>query len=150
VRFGDQIVIDDGLVNGSAAHHRLAGVRGDAVRAVGIPVSLRVRDDPGIGLLSGVDRVADMTFDGSLLFAVDLAAHRRRLRRAGPERAHRRREMAVLIVSGLTVAFSVPLYASFRTGTAAMQFVAACAVDFDHSFGVLHRGGRHFDALIRC
>jgi len=28
-----------------------------------------------------------------------------------------------LIVSGLTLAFSVPLYASFRTGTAAMQFV---------------------------
>jgi NADH-quinone oxidoreductase subunit M len=28
-----------------------------------------------------------------------------------------------LIVSGLTLAFSVPLYASFKTGTAAMQFV---------------------------
>jgi NADH-quinone oxidoreductase subunit M len=28
-----------------------------------------------------------------------------------------------LIVSGLTLVFSVPLYASFRTGTAAMQFV---------------------------
>src|SRR5580704_8878489 len=100
----------------------MAGFR-DALRAVGISLPLCVRDDLGIGLLSAVDPMANMMFDGRLLsvliwlpivgsFAVLAFADRIAVAK-----------WVSLVVSGLTLVFSVPLYASFRTGTAAMQFV---------------------------
>ena len=58
-RCGDQMLIDDGLVNGSARTGRLVRL-GDALRAVGIPVSLRVRNDSRLGLSAAVADMADL------------------------------------------------------------------------------------------
>jgi len=77
----------------------------------------------GLALLSTVDPMANMMFDGRLLsvliwlpiaggFVVLALSDRLAVAK-----------WVSLIVSGLTLAFSVPLYASFKTGTAAMQFV---------------------------
>ncbi len=92
------------------AHRRLAGL-GDALRAVGISVSLRVRDDPRIGLAAAVADLAPMMFSGSLAVAIDLAAHRRRLRRAGSGRSRRRsRNGCPWSLAALALLLSVPLW----------------------------------------
>ena len=126
-------------------HRRLAGI-GDALRAVGVPVPLRVRDDPGAGLLPGVAAMANMMFGGHLLslliwlpivggFAV-LTLN---------ERVAAAKWLS-LIVSGLSLRLSVPLFALVQDRHGRDAIHRARALDFDHSFGVLHRGGRHLDA----
>ena len=94
-RFGDQALIDNGLVNGSARTGGLVEL-GDALRAVGLPVSLCLRHDPRPGLAAAVADLAPMMFGRSFAVDLDLAAHRRRLRRARlGQPAEMRRKMVV-------------------------------------------------------
>jgi NADH:ubiquinone oxidoreductase subunit 5 (subunit L)/multisubunit Na+/H+ antiporter MnhA subunit len=64
--YGDEVVIDGAAVNGSA---RLVGwfSLGDALCAVRLSLSLRVRDDPRTGLAAAVAPLANLMFGGHLL-----------------------------------------------------------------------------------
>src|ERR1700729_68600 len=104
------------------AQRRLAGI-GDALRAVGIPVSLRVCDDPRIGRLPAVDLMANMTFSGYLLsLLIWLPIIGGFIVLALGDRKAAAKWLS-LIVSALALLLSVPLWSLFKIGTAAMQFV---------------------------
>ena len=65
-RFGDQDLIDDGLVNGSA---RVVGWFSSVMRYAqsGLSISLCIRDDPGSGLAAALADVAPMMLNDHLL-----------------------------------------------------------------------------------
>jgi len=92
--------------------------------------------------IGGAADVADLKDDvkRSSFIVADLCAHRRRIRGVGVgASSHAGENGFPLVVSGFALLLSIPLWTWFKTGTPEMQFRGALALDFDDSFGVLHR-----------